>query len=964
MAEPFRGLWEREFECARIAGAVKGAAQGRGGVLLVRGPAGIGKTALLAEARAQAVEAGAIVARARGVELEVGFAFGIVNQLFEPLLAAADAEARERLWAGPAGQARSTFAAVGQPSESSADGVGDFAVLHGLYWLTLNACQDRPLVLVVDDLQWCDVPSLRFLAFLLPRLEDSAVLLAGAIRTGEPAADPQLLERINADPAAQVLEPSPLSAQGTGDLLGQVLPPEVDPVFAASCHAASGGNPLLVRELARTLTTKDIAPTAANAARVTDLGGLAVAWLVQTRLDRLPPAATALARAVAVLGDRVDWARAADLAACLVEPGGREIGAGEVLQAGATLEKVEILRFTQRTEAGLPPLVSLVHPLVRAAVYGTLDQAGQTAAHAQAAQLLAATGADPERIAAHLLHTMPAGNQTAVEQLRAAAEGASRRGAPGNAYGYLRRALAEPPDPGLYQQVLLAAGYAAAMGVDPHAAVSHLQQAYDQATDPIQAATISIPLGTACLYQMEFERALDVWTEALDRLPRDQRQDLRYQLESEILAAATWFVPGRPDILGLLDELRNAPFAGGPGAVLLQSAIANRETAIGDPAGIGRARRVAASTEAGQYATNGNAWRSLIAADDTDVLDASLQAADDWAHARGSLFGQSYLSGYSGIRGLCRGQLAQAEQDLREAIRSSTALVGSASAISYLTAPYLAETLTELGRLAEAEQTLRDVGISPPYDLRGPAYLGLAALAGMELARGDRQAALAAALRAEAVCRRFDIRNPARVGWRSHAALALHALDRADEAREIAAEDLRLSRTWGAPRALGRALRISGLITGGEKGLRLLQQAIDTLADSPARLEYAKALADLGAALRRAGHRVDARDPLRQALDLAVRCGATPLAATTRTELAAAGGRPRHTAVTGPDSLTPSERRVADLAAEGATNRQIAQSLYITPKTVEVHLSAAYRKLEITTRTQLEAALGPIASRQ
>ncbi|MGW3137758.1 helix-turn-helix transcriptional regulator [Streptomyces sp. NPDC001139] len=156
---------------------------------------------------------------------------------------------------------------------------------------------------------------------------------------------------------------------------------------------------------------------------------------------------------------------------------------------------------------------------------------------------------------------------------------------------------------------------------------------------------------------------------------------------------------------------------------------------------------------------------------------------------------------------------------------------------------------------------------------------------------------------------------------------------------------------------MGRALRVNGLLHRGDQQLDLLRQAVTVLDGSLARLEHAKALADLGAALRRTGHPAAARESLRQAVDLATQCGATPLAEIARTELAAAGARPRRTALAGPDALTPSEKRIAQLAATGATNRQIAQQLYVTPKTVEVHLSAAYRKLDITTRRDLPGAL-------
>jgi DNA-binding CsgD family transcriptional regulator len=200
-------------------------------------------------------------------------------------------------------------------------------------------------------------------------------------------------------------------------------------------------------------------------------------------------------------------------------------------------------------------------------------------------------------------------------------------------------------------------------------------------------------------------------------------------------------------------------------------------------------------------------------------------------------------------------------------------------------------------------------------------------------------------------------RNPAIHAWRSDAALALLALGDDRRARELADEELELARAWGAPRPLGRALRVAGLARGGDAGLALLGDAVDVLEPSPARLEHAKALVELGAGLRRANRRADARPPLRRGLELAMICGATPLSERAETELLATGARLGRIALSGVESLTPSERRVADLAASGASNREIAQALFVTVKTVEVHLSSAYRKLDIASRRELSGAL-------
>jgi DNA-binding CsgD family transcriptional regulator len=203
----------------------------------------------------------------------------------------------------------------------------------------------------------------------------------------------------------------------------------------------------------------------------------------------------------------------------------------------------------------------------------------------------------------------------------------------------------------------------------------------------------------------------------------------------------------------------------------------------------------------------------------------------------------------------------------------------------------------------------------------------------------------------------FAISNPAYVPWRSRAGLALRQLDREAEARELAEDELALSERWGAPHTVGISLHALALIRGGRVGLRLLDQAVELLASSMARLEHARALVDLGAALRRANRRSDARLHLRQAIDLAQRCGAQPLVDRANDELAATGAHRRTALLRGVESLTASERRVAQMAAEDLSNKDIAQALFVTVKTVEVHLSRVYRKLGIASRRQLAEAL-------
>ena len=203
--------------------------------------------------------------------------------------------------------------------------------------------------------------------------------------------------------------------------------------------------------------------------------------------------------------------------------------------------------------------------------------------------------------------------------------------------------------------------------------------------------------------------------------------------------------------------------------------------------------------------------------------------------------------------------------------------------------------------------------------------------------------------------------NPADLPWRSAAALSLAELGRLEEAQDLAADEVRRAQHFGAARAIGIALRAQALVGPGEELRNGLLAALDVLAASPARLEHARVLVDLGATFRADGQRSAAREPLLEALALAARCGARALQRRAKAELAAIGIRPRTTDQTGADSLTPSELRVAELAAAGGTNREIAQTLFVTEKTVETHLGRSFRKLNISSRRHLPDMLAHAA---
>jgi DNA-binding CsgD family transcriptional regulator len=311
---------------------------------------------------------------------------------------------------------------------------------------------------------------------------------------------------------------------------------------------------------------------------------------------------------------------------------------------------------------------------------------------------------------------------------------------------------------------------------------------------------------------------------------------------------------------------------------------------------------------------------------------------------------------YRALHHLRIGNLADAEADARVALETGPRLPGLHAAVALAA---LLGTLAERGEYEAAEAAEERYRLAGQFPATMQAGWLIAARGRLRLATRRPAVALGDLLAAGDLFARLRILSPSAAPWRSDAALAQLALGAQAEARTLAAEEVTLARAFTGPRTLGVALRAAGLTDGGRRGIELLRQAVRVLEGSGARLEHARATADLGAALRRAGRRADSRAVLRVALDLAHRCAAIALTERTRTELVAAGGRPRRLVLSGLDSLTPSERRVAQLAADGLSNREIAQNLFITTRTVEGHLTHAYQKLAITSREQLPAALEP-----
>ncbi|MDW5598489.1 AAA family ATPase, partial [Conexibacter stalactiti] len=294
-------LVERDQELAALAAAAQAAARGEGGVVLLEGVAGIGKTALLRGAREAAESAGLTVVAGVASALDRDFPFGLVHQLLDPLLAGGDGERRARLLSGAAAQAEPVLSPLGAGPAQPAP---THAVLHGLYWLVANLAEEGPLALLVDDLHWADVSSLRLLEFLGRRLQGLPVLLVGATRVGEPGADAELLAALAGGPATRVLRPAPLTADGAERLLAETLGGAPEAPFVQAAVGATGGNPLLLRELARAAAEQGLSGRGEESPQLDAIGSADLVAAVERRLAALGPDAGAGARAAAVLGER------------------------------------------------------------------------------------------------------------------------------------------------------------------------------------------------------------------------------------------------------------------------------------------------------------------------------------------------------------------------------------------------------------------------------------------------------------------------------------------------------------------------------------------------------------------------------------------------------------------------------------------------------------------------------------
>ncbi|MFI1854070.1 ATP-binding protein [Streptomyces sp. NPDC020480] len=931
-------LHERDDELAQISAALRDAREGRPSLVLLTGPLGIGRSALLQRLPARAADDDVRVLRANAAPVEAEFAFGVVRQLFDSLLAGAPRELRERWtreFADVADVARLFPADEAMPADDAPTAAFE-PVLRALRSLLEGVCADGPLLILVDDLQWVDTPSLRWLAYLAKRLRGLRAVLVCTLRDGEPRArDPLLCEVVEA--ATHRLRPRPLSSRATAELIRDHFGEPGDEEFIRACHETCAGNPLLLTSVLPDLADTGPRPTAdrAAAARASRPPHL------RERLARCvglqPRPMRDLAAAIAALGDQGDPQLVALLAG--LDP----IGFAAALRALHALG----LAADEREPR-------FVHAVVADAVQSTLSVAERERLHDRAAELLYRGGRSDEQVAAQLMLGVTSRHPWSVGVLRAAADVALRRGAPEVAMRYLRRALLDGSLSGEGRARLLIDLATAERGPDPAACERHISQAIPLLPTAAHRAAAALRLSPAVMGPTTFS-ARDLLRQVAEELgPPDALEgasrEVALRLEARLRQGA---IEDPAELASAVERL------GGMGAEPPTATAAERELvavllyaamlACRLPAAeltrlAGRLLEREPAATARVYSALPLTTVTLVAADSVDALGTwlSVEQRIGRPHAAATVAdGFGHLE--RAMVFMARGRAARAHAHAERALRLSEAHwheLGVTSTVA------LIFTALEMGDPALIERMLDRASQHRSSCLTltaGLQFLGAA----VDAHRGHWAAAVEILMASGRRLEAAGWRNPVLFPWRPRAAGLYQRLGDIRSALALAEEERLRAEEWGAPVAIGRALRLKGSLLGGDQGEALLREAVGVLRRSANELELARALLVLG---RRLEGRAESGELLREAAALAAECEAPWLVERARSDGPGVAVRPERV-------LTRTERRVVALAGRGLTNTEIAGELGVSSRAIEKHLTNSYRKLAVSGRRELIAAL-------
>lgn len=924
-------LLERAKELARAEQAVRAAEAGAGSMMAVIGSPGVGKSALL-RSLADAATPHARVLRASGTLLEQDFTFGIAQQLLEPLVA----EVPEAHWAacfrGAASVVRGMFLG-GAWSIGPYRSFGQEAILQGLNSLIVNLSKDRTLLIMVDDLQWVDAPSLRWLAYLAKRLDGARVLVAGAFSEECEASDHTLLREIAAS-AARTLYPMPLSTEGVRQLIGEQFGEACDPDFAQACHEVSGGNPASLAAMLRGLHTAGFQPVSPRAGEVR---AASQPFLRDRRMFCLgiqPAIVRDLARAMVVLGDLAEPELISELAG---------LDSIDYKSAVQTLDRLGLLAGGE--------FPRFVHQSVRYGIESEMSVNTRAVMHRRAATLLHNAGHPAEHVADQLLLVTSGYEPWEIDALRAAAGAALERGSAREAVRYLRHALLHcPPDSEARGRRLVDLA-AAERGFDLASSVTHIAQAVPMLTSETEraAAALWIPPALGAVSPSLGTLVQDVAYRFHDLGSAYARGDLGLRLEARTRYLR---IQDAAHLGAAVDRLRgfgtDVPLSSGAGRELL--AVLAYAAAVTGGVTAGEISSLATRVLEREPQRAGHAYTALPLLVPALVLADAAAPMAQWLDAVRDQAQRQELDGVTALVNAERSAILRASGHLAQARSTALNVVDNAD-------PAWPEATTlSIWTLAMVALETRDVELGERVIRTSPESGDLRVVVAhrmvrgmLDAVRGDLAAALDRFLDSGKQLSRRGWTNTALYPWRVWAAAMNHRLGRAQVAAELADEEHAFALAWGAPAAYGRALRLRGTITPGEEGVDLLRQAVDALRCSEDRIELSRTLTILGRRLAEKGSD-DAEyfisEGRRSARERGVSWGeddedselngpALRLAAPERVE------------------LTKAEETVVAFVLQGWTNQQIADSLGVTRRAVEKSLTSTYRKLGVNGRAAL-----------
>ncbi|MGA3219599.1 MAG: LuxR C-terminal-related transcriptional regulator [Acidimicrobiales bacterium] len=930
-------LYERQAFLNEFAAMFSGSWPHANGTVVIEGFHWTGRTALLGAACRLARERRLSVLRARGSYLDIAAPWGVVRQLFGDKLDGSTGSDR---------RAGAVAAKLGAAGDSTLDEPKLAEIYDDLDTLLNELATGSPVLLAVDDADQADMHSAGWLSHLARHLEHHNVRLVITAAHRQRGTPLSAIDRIRSEPQTRAMTLRPLGRAATATLLGLSPKNAFTERLVDALHAACGGCPYLVASVARALTTSPLPADGEAAQAVGNTISARVGRAVLARLVALPcetSALLALLEAVAVLDGDADLSTCAlfcglgipaidGLVDCLVDDG--------LLSAG------NFLRFEQG--------------VVRTALLAEMGSSRRSMAHVAAARVLDHRGAPAEAVARHLLHAEPLGDPWAATRLEEAGKEALGRGDLATASALLSKALNAGPE-GAGPQLLLDLAYASSE-VDLEAATRHLRRAIELGADPSEAASVALTLAGAIPDGGEAPAVLGLLDEVAARLPHTSR-DLRIEIEvavADITRAAVRRAGARRVVAGLLETAPTPPTIGGSAqrlglalvavagsatsqgpasqiALWVKRALSPSELASGDRWAVRlRARAVQALGQAGEL--------PQAAALVSMALEQARKSANPNVEAEFSL-SLAYLL-------LAEGRLKEAHAAVSECLRT---MDGRPWRTRPLALACLGEVLLAQGRRAEA----LDLLTAPPggFEAGTPTPEGRRFLE-------QRGRSLLLANRVDAAMSDFELAkrwaelegadNPGTTGWRSGMTGCLLAQGSPNKALLLAQENVGLARGFGAPWLIGATLVEAAIASPPAARLALLREAVEVLDGAGTSVTLAGALIELGTELLRDSRCTpEALGVLRRGADLASRCGAGELAERAASALRSAGARPRRLAMTGPHALTPAEWRVAELAAAGRSNSEIASQLHLARKTVEGHLARVYRKLEVRSREQL-----------